>query len=81
MHSTTTKYPGIDYTGQNCRGITLVCDFGYQHVACKPEHKPDDPWLSLPLMEFWTCRTLAKQFLNNLHEWKNDFYVIDKLFR
>ncbi|WP_028865915.1 hypothetical protein [Psychromonas aquimarina] len=74
------KYYGVDYLGRSCRGITLVCNFGYQYLACKPEHKPEDEWLSLPLMEFWTCKTLAKQFLSNLHQWKNDSAVIGRLF-
>jgi hypothetical protein len=80
MMMNSIKYQGVDRLGRNCRGITLVCNFGYHHLACKPEHKPDDPWLQLPLMEFWTCNTLAKQFLSNLHQWKNDFNVIAQLF-
>ncbi|MCG6202446.1 hypothetical protein [Psychromonas antarctica] len=80
MMMNAIKYQGVDRLGRNCRGISLVCNFGYHHLACKPQHKPDDPWLALPLMEFWTCNTLAKQFLSNLHQWKNDFNVIAQLF-
>lgn len=74
------KYQGVDHLSRSCTGITLVCNFGYQYLACKPEHKPDDEWLNLPLMEFWTCKTLAKQFLSNLHQWKNDSDVVGRLF-
>lgn len=74
------KYPGVDHHSRSCRGITLVCNFGYQHLACKPEHKPDDEWLGLPLMDFWTCKTLAKQFLSDLHQWRNDSDVMGRIF-
>ncbi|XQW83472.1 hypothetical protein ACOYR1_09920 [Thalassotalea piscium] len=76
----TYNYPNVGRTGRLCKGHYLICQFGYQYLACRPEDKPVDPLLKAPLKEFLVSTTYGEQFLQNLHPWKNEQNIINKLF-
>jgi len=64
----------------NPRGIPLVCRFGCSYIACKPSDLSEDALLGLPMREFWSSSVFGEQFITNLHEWRNDKNILDRLF-
>ncbi|MCI2285054.1 hypothetical protein L3081_18715 [Colwellia sp. MSW7] len=54
--------------------------FSYHYLACKPVDKPEDPFLKLPLINLRVSATYGEQFLQNLHEWKNEDKIINHLY-
>lgn len=76
----TINYRGVDQSGVNCKGFTLVCNFGYYYLACKVEHTPEDPWLGLPVADFFSSTVFGEQFLYALNPLKNDNDIIGRLF-
>lgn len=64
----------------NSRCITLYSRFGYKYIACKPQDRFEDNRFGAPVSEFWTNSFYAEQFLYDLPPWKNDEYIIERLF-
>lgn len=77
---TNYNYPNIGRLGRFCKGYYVICQFGYSYLACRPEDKPNDPLLKAPLKEFLISATYGEQFLQNLHEWKNEQDIVTKVF-
>ncbi len=74
------NYPNVGRLGQFSKGHYVICRFGYRYLACRPADKPNDPLLSSPLKEFLISATYAEQFLQNLHQWKNEADIVNKIF-
>ncbi|WP_435237799.1 M35 family metallo-endopeptidase [Psychromonas sp. PT13] len=72
--------PSIHEYDNNYRGIILFCRFGYRYLVCKPMDLSEDALLGLPLIEFWTSSIYGEQFIGNLHSWKNDSNIVERLF-
>ncbi|GAA6171765.1 hypothetical protein NBRC116592_14350 [Colwellia sp. KU-HH00111] len=74
------NYPGIGRQGYLCKGFYVICQFGYHYLACRPQDKPKDPLLNPPLKEFLVSTTYGEQFLQNLHPWKNEQNIMNRMF-
>ena len=70
----------IELNSRDLRGVIVVCRFGRRYLACKPSDIAEDTLLGLPLTEFWSSTIFGEQFISNLHQWRNDFNVIENLF-
>ncbi|XPF94941.1 hypothetical protein ACM9HF_02710 [Colwellia sp. RE-S-Sl-9] len=73
-------YPNVGRLDRLCKGHYVLCQFGYPHLICKPEDKPDDPLLAPSLAQFISCTSYGEQFLQNLHQWKNVNDIVNKIF-
>ncbi|MBU2871832.1 hypothetical protein [Colwellia sp. E2M01] len=78
--NTEFSYPNVGRQSIFSKGHYLVCNFSYRYLACKPVDKPNDPFLKPSQMDLRVCATYGEQFLNNLHEWKNEQNIISHLY-
>ncbi|WP_426357556.1 hypothetical protein ACPUVO_13995 [Pseudocolwellia sp. HL-MZ19] len=74
------SYPDVGRLDRLCKGHYVLCQFGYPHLVCKPEDKPQDPLLAPPLAHFVSSESYGEQFLQSLHQWKNVSDIVNKIF-